>query len=321
MTEKPRLSVVIPAYNERENIPVLVDRLKAALGPTGDPYELLFVDDRSTDGSSVLLQQLHTADPRIKFLRFSRNFGHQIATTAGMAAARGDYIVLIDADLQDPPELIPAMLARAREGFDVVYMVRRRREGEGWFKRTTAALYYRLLKRITSIDIPVNTGDFRILSRRMADHLNAMPEQHRYLRGLISWVGFAQTGMEYDRDARYAGETKYPLPKMVRLALDGISGFSGAPLKLAMVLGFATALAGFLLGAYFLASKLMFEGPTVSGWLSTIIIVLFMGGVQLITIGILGEYILRIYTEAKRRPLYVIEEAALGDSPQETKTL
>ena len=312
---KPSLSVVIPVYNELENLPVLYRRLCAVLEPMGEPFELVVVDDRSTDGSYGVLRDLHVRDPRVKVLRFSRNFGHQMAITAGMAAARGDYIVIIDADLQDPPELIPDMVARARQGFDAVYMIRRRRRGEGIFKKWTAALYYRLLKRLTSIDIPVNVGDFRLISRRLADQLNALPETHRYLRGLISWVGFAQTGMEYERNPRHAGETKYPLRKMVQLAVDGISSFSGVPLKLAMYLGFCTAGAGFGLGAYFLACKLFFRAPTATGWLSTIIVILFMGGVQLMTIGILGEYVLRIYNEAKRRPLYVVEEAALEDGP------
>ena len=302
------MSVVVPLYNEIEVLDLLHRRLTAVLEGLGEPYEIVFVDDHSTDGTYERIRALKAGDPRLRYIRFSRNFGHQMAITAGLARARGAHIVNIDGDLQDPPELIPAMLARAREGFDVVYMVRRERKGEMAFKRWTAALFYRLLKSLTAIDIPVNVGDFRLVSRRVADALLRLSEHHRFMRGLVSWVGFPQTGMAYDRDARYAGTTKYPLRKMVLLAVDGISSFSGVPLRLAMVLGFLTAFAGFLLAAWFLVTKLLLHTSTASGWLSTITVVLFLGGIQLITIGILGEYLLRVFNEVKRRPLYIVEE-------------
>jgi dolichol-phosphate mannosyltransferase len=304
------LSVVVPLFNEIEVVDLLHRRLTDVLKGLGEPYEIVLVDDHSNDGTWERIRALRAGDPCLRAVRFSRNFGHQMAITAGLARTRGAHVVIIDGDLQDPPELIPAMLAKAREGYDVVYMVRRERRGELAFKRWTATLFYRLLKALTAVDIPVNVGDFRLVSRRVADALLQLSEHHRFMRGLVSWVGFPQTGMLYDRDARYAGTTKYPLRKMLLLAVDGISSFSGVPLRLAMVLGLATAFAGFLLAAWFLVAKLVLHADTATGWLSTITVVLFLGGVQLITIGILGEYLLRVFNEVKRRPLYIVEDEA-----------
>jgi dolichol-phosphate mannosyltransferase len=271
------------------------------------------VDDGSRDATYPVLQQLALADTRLRVLKLSRNFGHQTAITAGIDVARGDAIVIIDADLQDPPEVIPEMIARWREGFDVVYGVRAKRSGETMMKLVTASMFYRLLDRMTSVSIPVDAGDFRLLTRRAADQLRAMREKDRFVRGLISWIGFRQTGVVYHREARFAGETKYPFRKMLKFAVDGLTSFSTVPLKLATWMGYLASAFAFLYLASVFVQKAL--GRTVQGWATIMVAVLFMGGVQLICLGIMGEYLGRIFTEIKRRPLYVIEEFINGDRP------
>ena len=300
------LSIVAPLFNEEGNVAELVRRVRAAAdGCFVDGYELVFVDDGSSDRTLELLRQHAAVDPRIVIVQLSRNFGHQLAATAGLDIARGDAIVLIDADLQDPPELIPAMVERWRAGYDVVYAVRRRRKGESPFKIWTARTFYRVTRRLTKVAIPVDTGDFRLMSRRVVDALKQIRERHRFIRGLVSWVGFPQTAIEYDRDARFAGDSKYPFSKMLRFAIDGITSFSDIPLRFASYFGFAVSGIAFLVGIYEIVLRI-FTGYNLPGYTSTIFAIVFLGGVQLIGIGILGEYIGRIYEEIKARPLYVV---------------
>lgn len=301
------LSVVVPVYDEQEVLLAFHHRLAAALESTGLAWEVLYVNDGSRDASWVLLEELHRRDPRVSAISLSRNFGHQVAITAGIEHATGDAVVVIDADLQDPPELIPAMIARWREGFDVVYAVRNEREAESAFKRWTAAAFYRLMQRLTAIHVPVDAGDYRLMSRRVVDALNRLPERNRYVRGLVAWLGFEQTGVTYNREARRAGQTKYPLRRMVRLASDAIVSFSTMPLQLAIALGFALSLACFAYAGWAAWGRLVNDQP-VPGWTSLMVAVLLVGGVQLMCLGIIGEYIGRIYDEVKQRPLYVIGE-------------
>jgi dolichol-phosphate mannosyltransferase len=315
------LSVVAPLYNEEGNVAELVRRLRAAAdgSPGIDAYEIVLVDDGSTDRTLELLRAHAAADPRLVIVRLSRNFGHQLAATAGLDIARGDAVVLIDSDLQDPPELIPAMVERWRDGYDVVYAVRRNRTGESPFKIWTARLFYRTTRRLTKVAIPVDAGDFRLMSRRVVDALSSIRERHRFIRGLVSWVGFPQTALEYDRDPRYSGETKYPFSKMLRFAIDGITSFSDAPLRFASYFGFAVSGIAFVVAIGEIGVR-VFTGYNLPGYTSTIFAILFLGGVQLIGIGILGEYIGRIYEEIKARPLYLVagiersEPAPVGSS-------
>ena len=306
------VSVVVPVYNEAEVIGEMYRRLTHVASTLPDlDYELVVVDDGSRDESYSSLVSLARTDPRLRVLKLSRNFGHQTAITAGIDVARGDAVVVIDADLQDPPEVIPDMVERWREGFDVVYGVRAKRSGETMMKLATASVFYRMLHRMTNISIPVDAGDFRLMSRRAADQLRAMREKDRFVRGLISWIGFQQTSVPYHREARFAGKTKYPLRKMLKFAADGLTSFSTAPLKLATWMGYlASAFAFIYLASVFVQKWL---GRTVEGWATIMVAMLFMGGVQLICLGIMGEYIGRIFTEAKQRPLYVVEEFVNGD--------
>jgi dolichol-phosphate mannosyltransferase len=306
MKRNELLSVVVPVFNETEVIQHFYDRITAVGESLDMEYEVIFVDDGSRDDSYVKLQGIASFDTRIRVLHFSRNFGHQVAITAGLDHARGDCVVVIDSDLQDPPEVIPRMVARWRDGFDVVYGVRSSRVGETRLKLLTASMFYRTLSRLTSIEIPMDVGDFRLLSRRAADQLRGMRESDRFVRGLVSWIGFRQTGVEYDRDKRLAGETKYPYRKMIKFALDGITSFSTAPLKLAMWLGYATSGLAFVYLATVFVQKWL--GVTVQGWATIMVALLFLGGVQLICIGIMGEYIGRIFTEIKHRPIYIVAE-------------
>lgn len=299
---------MIPIYNEEGNIPLLYDRLKGVLDGMKVDWEMMFVNDGSRDKSMELLRELGRRDPRVKYLDFSRNFGHQIAVTAGLDHSIGKAIVIIDADLQDPPELIGDLYARHKEGFEVVYARRRARKGEGFLKKFTAKLFYRLLSRITSIDIPLDTGDFRIMDRKVVNVLKQMPEQHKFLRGQISWIGFRQTYIEYDRDQRHAGETGYTYSKMIRFALDGITSFSDYPLKLTTMAGFLVSGVAFLLILYALYSRLV-TGDYEKGWASEMVSILFIGGIQLIGIGIIGEYIARISHNVKQRPLYIVADS------------
>lgn len=305
---RPTFSLVIPIWNEEAVIPILYDRIVDVMDRTGDPWELICINDGSTDGSLALLLQLREEDPRIRVIDFSRNFGHQIAITAGMDFADGDAVIVMDADLQDPPEVILEMIARWREGYEVAYAVRTKREGETRFKLWTAALFYRLIQRIANVDIPLDTGDFRLMDRRAVLAMRQLRERHRFMRGLSSWIGFKQIGVEYERAERFAGETKYPLRKMLSLATIAITSFSYLPLQLATLFGFLFAILS-LLGIVAtvilrLSGNLFFQGQA-----TTLVSVLFLGGVQLIFLGIIGEYLGRIYDEVKGRPLYIISHA------------
>ena len=301
-------SIIAPIYNEIESLPLLYRRVADVMESTGQPWELILVDDGSTDGSTDKIRELAAADERIRPVIFARNFGHQIAITAGWDYARGDAVVIIDADLQDPPEVILDLAKKWQEGYEVVYAVRAEREGETWFKKFTASMFYRLIYRITDVKIPVDTGDFRLMDRKVVEVLKQMKERHRFPRGMSAWVGFRQVGVEYKRAARHAGVTKYPFKKMLRLALNAITSFSYFPLQVATFFGFLSAgvsiLAIPLVAVLRLAGSHFFEGQT-----TTLISVLFLGGVQLISLGILGEYIGRLYDEAKGRPLYIVRDA------------
>lgn len=301
------LSIIIPIYNEEGNISLIFDRLKNVCNTITTEYELIFVNDGSKDNSLPTIIQMSKLHKEVKFINFSRNFGHQAAVSAGIDNAQGEYVVIIDADLQDPPELILDMHKKSLEGFQVVYAKRRTRKGESPFKLYTAKSFYRILDSITSIKIPLDTGDFRIMHRSVVDILKQMPEKNKFLRGQIAWAGFNQTYLEYDRDQRHAGATGYPLKKMLKFAMDGITSFSTFPLKLATWLGFVVAFIAFLVILYALYSKFILKDYQ-SGWTSLIISVLFLGGVQLMCLGIIGEYISRIFDNVRNRPLYIIQD-------------
>jgi glycosyltransferase involved in cell wall biosynthesis len=310
--DMPALSIVVPLFNEEDNVAPLVERIvRIAERLDGAPsYEIVLVNDGSHDATLDRLRAEAAQRPNLVIVNLSRNFGHQLAASAGLDIAQGDAVVLMDGDLQDPPELIEAFIERWRAGYDVVYAIRRTRKGESPFKVFTARLFYRTIKRLTKVSIPVDTGDFRLMSRRVVEALKRSPERHRFLRGMVSWVGYNQTGVEYDRDERHAGSTKYPLPKMLRFAIDGITSFSDVPLRFASYLGFLSSAVAFVYALIVIAFKLFSLHPPgyTPGWASTIVAVLFLGGVQLISLGILGEYIGRIYDEVKGRPLYLISE-------------
>jgi len=301
------ISVVVPVYNEEAVIHESYSRLNRVLKGLDEPYELIFVNDGSRDATADIIRSICEADPCVRLIDFARNFGHQTAITAGMDYASGEAVIVIDADLQDPPEVIPEMIAKWREGFDVVYGQRAQRKGETLFKRFTSAAFYRLLQRLTDVDIPVDTGDFRLIDRKVCDALKSVKERNRYVRGIISWLGFRQTGVEFVREERFAGETKYPLKKMLRFAFDAIASFSYKPLKLATYVGLTVSFSAF---AYILVVvyQKLFTDTTVTGWASTMAVNLFFNGVVLMMLGIIGEYIGRIYDEAKGRPLYVVRE-------------
>ena len=305
-----RLSIVVPCFNEEACLAMLHERLSAAARQTaGDNYEIVLVNDGSSDGSWPIMRRLAEEDPRLVAINLSRNHGHQLALTAGLDLCRGDLVMVIDADLQDPPELLPAMVeTMQREGADVVYGVRRSRAGETAFKRATAHGFYRLLARATDVDIPLDAGDFRLITRRALDVLLAMPEQARFIRGMVAWIGFKQVPILYDRDERFAGETKYPLSKMLRFALDALTGFSSAPLKLASHAGLALSVGSVLIVLYILIGWL--GGRSIPGWTSLMLVVVVLGAVQMFVLALMGEYIGRLYNEAKGRPLYIVQEIA-----------
>ena len=302
------VSVVIPFLNEEENIPELYSRLKAVFAGRSETAEFLFIDDGSTDESFQTLEKIAAEDSRVRKLQLSRNFGHQAAITAGLDHASGDAVIIMDADLQDPPEVLPGLLAKWNEGFEVVYAVRRKRDGEGFFKKLLAAGFYRFFRAMCSVKVPVDAGDFRLLDRGVVEALKTMRETHRYMRGMTSWIGFRQCAVEYDRAARHAGETKYPIWKSLKLAWDGITSFSGKPLQWMMNLGLLTALVSALFAFRIIWMKISGNGQLVSGWASLSVLVLFLGGVQLVALGLLGQYISRIFDESKRRPLYILRK-------------
>lgn len=309
MSDISLLSVIIPVFNEEESIRETFDRLSRLRTKllVAVETELIFVDDGSHDASLMILSELAADRPYVKVVSFSRNFGHQIAVTAGLDESQGDFVAIIDADLQDPPELIEDMLALANQGYDVVYGKRRSRAGETIFKKVSAAAFYKLLSKLCDIDIPQNTGDFRLISRRVVESVGLMREKHRFLRGMVPWVGFSSIALEYDRHDRFAGETKYPLSKMVSFSATAILSFSRKPLSLGLYLGLIAAALGLLLGAYVVYLKL-FTSAMVPGVASILAVVTFFGGVQLIVIGLLGEYIARIFEESKGRPLYIVKQ-------------
>lgn len=309
---KPIFSIIAPIYNEVDNLPVLYSRVSEVMNGTEEAWELILVDDGSKDGSNEVIRKLASADERVRPVIFARNFGHQIAVTAGLDYSRGDAVIIIDADLQDPPEVIHDLIAKWREGYEVVYAVRKEREGETWFKKSTAALFYRIIYRITDVKIPLDTGDFRLVDRKVVNIMSKMRERHRFLRGIGAWVGFKQIGVEYNRAARFAGETKYPLKKMLKLALNAITGFSYFPLQVATYIGFISAGLSILAIPVVIVLRLI-SAPQLTGQATTLIMVLFLGGVQLISIGIIGEYIGRIYDEVKGRPLYIVAEGPEKD--------
>ena len=308
-----RLSIVVPCFNEEACIPELHRRLTgAATKAVGNDYEIVLVNDGSRDGSWLSMQKLAAADPHVVGVNLSRNHGHQLALTAGLDLCRGETILIIDADLQDPPELLPPMLGAMREQeADVVYGVRRSRSGETAFKRATAHGFYRMLSRATEIDIPLDTGDFRLMSRRALDALLAMPEQSRFIRGMVAWIGFRQVPFPYDREERFAGTTKYPLGKMLRFAFDALTGFSSAPLKLASHAGLLLSLGSLLLLTYI--AYAFVAGQNIQGWTSLMLVVVVLGAVQMFVLALMGEYIGRLYNEVKGRPLYIVQEIAGGE--------
>ncbi len=319
--ELPVFSIIAPIFNEQENLPELYRRVSGVMELTGDPWELILIDDGSRDSSNSIIRGLAQKDARVRPVIFARNFGHQIAVTAGLDYSRGRAVVIIDADLQDPPELILEMIKKWRDGYEVVYAVRAEREGETWFKTFTASFFYRMISRITDVNIPLDTGDFRLMDRKVVNVLNSMRERHRFLRGMSAWVGFRQVGVNYKRAARFAGETKYPFRKMLRLALNAITGFSYLPLQLATYLGFIAAAASVIAIPVVVILRLVGEQQPFLGQATTLIAVLFLGGVQLMSLGILGEYIGRIYDEVKGRPLYVVSDGPsdIQLTPQELR--
>jgi dolichol-phosphate mannosyltransferase len=302
---KKILSIVVPIYNEEENIPILYERLKKAANAVTSNHELIFVNDGSKDASFMELMKLAEHDHHVFYINFSRNFGHQIAVTAGLDYSQGEAVVIIDGDLQDPPELIPELYAKYKEGFEVVYAQRLKRKGESWFKKLTAKWFYRILRKMTRINIPVDTGDFRLIDRKVVECLKKMPEQNKFLRGQIAWIGFRQTAVFFERHERIHGKTNYPFSKMLKLALDGITSFSDKPLAFVTRAGLLISIFSFLIILYAIFSHFVLD-RTVSGWTSLIISSMFIGGIQLLSIGIIGEYINRINKNVLNRPLYIV---------------
>jgi polyisoprenyl-phosphate glycosyltransferase len=299
-------SIVIPVFNERETIPTLVARVRAMIDGLDAPAEVILVDDGGTDGSFEMLREANRTDPRFKVISFSRNFGHQVAISAGLEHTTGDAVMIIDGDLQDPPEVLPQFIAKWKEGYDVVYAIRTKRK-ENILKRAAYAAFYRLLKRMSYLDIPLDSGDFCLMSRTVVEAMRRLPERKRFVRGLRTWVGFRQVGLAYERDKRFAGEPKYTFARLLGLAYDGIFSISATPLRVAVYIGFALAALAFL-GALFVIYDKLVYGIALAGWASTIVIMTFLGGVVLSTLGMIGEYVSRIYEEVKNRPLYVVRE-------------
>lgn len=307
---QPQYSLIIPIYNEEETIPELYRRLVSVIEQLNGSTEIILVNDGSRDRSLALIRELHHTDPRVCYLSFARNFGHQIAVTAGLNFARGQAVIILDADLQDPPELIPQLIKQWQQGFDVVYAQRTQRRKESWFKRSTAYLFYRILQQLADVEIPTDTGDFCLMDRRVVDILNAMPERNRYIRGLRSWIGFRQTAIPFERDPRFAGTVKYTFRKSFALAVNGLVSFSTVPLRLSTYLGLFSACAALLMAFLVIYWRVFHPGSPLTGHAIIASAVFFLGAVQLFSIGILGEYIGRIYDEVKNRPLYTLGEVA-----------
>lgn len=307
------ISVVIPVFYSASIFPTLYERLVKALSSVAGSFEIIAVVDGCTDDSADVVAAVNARDPRVKLIEFSRNFGNQMAITAGLRVSKGELVVVIDDDLEDPPEFIPSLVAKAEEGFDVVYAVRKKRE-ISWLRHKVFKSYYKIFSRLSDFEVPEDVGDYCLMRRPIVDVLNAMPESHRYIRGLRSWAGFRQTGIEFDRDVRHSGQSGFSLVRYFRFAFDGIFSFSHVPLLLSTYLGFVISLVSFLLGIWYLIAKLMGLLPDVPGWASIAVIILFIGGVQLLSIGLLGQYIGRIYDEVKKRPPYIVKRA-LGIEP------
>jgi dolichol-phosphate mannosyltransferase len=306
MVERPVYSIVAPIYNEEGNIQVLYDRICGVMESTGEAWELVTINDGSRDRSLELLTELAAKDPRVKVLNFARNFGHQLAVTAGLDHTSGDAVIVIDADLQDPPELILEMIERWKAGYQVVYAVRQERKGESWFKLFTAKLFYRMIYRITDVNIPLDTGDFRLMDRGVVDVLNAMREHNRFIRGLTSWIGYKQTGVTYVREARHSGETKYPLKKMVKFAMDAVTGFSYFPLQIMVYVSFVLGVLALLAIPVIAILRLVYGEHFFGGQATTIVLLLLLSSFQLFFLFVMGQYVARIYDEARGRPLYVV---------------
>jgi polyisoprenyl-phosphate glycosyltransferase len=315
--QQPTLSVVIPVFNEEETLPALYERLVTVLNDLGEPYEVIFVNDGSRDRSERLLRDFYERDSRFRSIHFSRNFGHQTAITCGLDHARGQAVIAMDGDLQDPPEVLPGMIERWREGYDVVYAIRQKRK-EGIVKRGAYKAFYWLLRRVSYLDIPLDSGDFSLIDRRVIDILRTMPERNRFVRGLRTWIGFRQVGYEYAREARFAGQSKYRLAQLMKLAFDGLVSYSYVPLRVVSNMGLlvsATAL-GYM--GYLLLAR-VFGGTPIQGWTSTVVIMLFLGGVQLLSLGVIGEYVGRIFEEVKHRPHYVVRERVGFEAADEAR--
>lgn len=313
------ISVVVPIYNEEGNIPQMYERLTKVLSEICSSYEIIFVNDFSKDNSLQLIKELSSKDKSIKYISFSRNFGHQVAVSAGLDYSKGQAVAIIDGDLQDPPELIKEMYAKYKGGYKVVYAKRSARKGVNIFKKSAYKLFYRILDKLTDIKIPLDTGDFRLIDRVIVKHLQQMPERNKFIRGQIAWIGYKQTFVEYVRDARFSGETGYSFSKLMKLAIDGITGFSSRPLKFASNMGIIVSLFSFCIIVYALISQYFLNTPPLRGWTSMIISFSFIGGVQLITIGIIGEYISRINNDVRKRPLYIVEESSEKIEEEKTK--
>ncbi len=318
-SKKPHISIIVPMYNEGDNIDYFYTRMTGVMEGIRESYEIICINDGSRDNTFERLNELHVQDNRVKVINFSRNFGKEIAMTAGLNFSTGDVVIPIDADLQDPPEIIPELLDKWNEGYDVVYATRVKREGETWMKKFTALLFYRVIKKITSIDIPADTGDFRLMSRRVVDELNRLPERHRFMKGLFSWVGFRQVSVPYLREQRHAGKSSFNYWRLWNFALEGITSFSIFPLQLATYTGFFVSLGAIIYATYLVIVTLL-AGNAVPGYPSLMVTILFFGGVQLMTLGVIGEYVGRIYNESKRRPLYFVQDA-LGFSESEKKRI
>jgi len=300
-------SIIVPVYNEQEILPEFFKRISRVIFTAQNNFELIFINDGSSDDSVKIIQDFCAKNPAVKLINFSRNFGHQIAVTAGVEYCTGDAAIIMDADLQDPPELIPKLIQKYQEGFDVVYAIREQRKGETYFKKITAKLFYRFLCRLTEVKIPVDTGDFRLINRKVCNTLKLMKEKTRFLRGLVSWIGFKQTGIKFIREPRYAGKTKYPLNKMLRFSIDAITSFSPKPLRISIYLGFFFAFLGFLYAIYAVLCKIL-NIETIPGWATIVIFINIIGGLNLMILGIIGEYVARIYKESQNRPLYIIND-------------